>query len=87
MSSRRSSGKTNLQQDEEARLAAALQELADELQAEIGHRYGGSQYQYASEMRRYERDMEPVTRARNLLAEWEDRKRHWRGEAAAPERG
>jgi hypothetical protein len=59
------------------RLAASLQELADELQAEIGHRYGGSQYQYSIEQRRYDRDMEPVLRARNLLAEWEDRKRRW----------
>jgi hypothetical protein len=58
-----------------ARMAAALQELADGLQAEIGHRYGGSQYQYSIEARRYERDMEPVMQARNLLAEWDDRKR------------
>jgi hypothetical protein len=60
------------------RLAACLQELADELQAEVGHRYGGSQYQYQSEQRRYDNDMAPVRKARNLLAEWDDRKRRWR---------
>lgn len=59
-------------------MAACLQELADDLQAEVGHRYGGSQYQYPSEQRRYDSDIAPVMRARNLLAEWEDRKRHRR---------
>lgn len=51
-------------------LAATLTELADDLQSEIDARYGGMQDQYPGQMRRYQRDIEPVTRARALVAEW-----------------
>jgi hypothetical protein len=58
-----------------ARMVEALHECCDDLQAEIDFRYGGTQNTYASEMRRYERDLESVRRARVLIAEWESQER------------
>jgi GGDEF domain-containing protein len=61
-----------------SRLAAALRECSDDLEAEIASRYGGSQFSYPSQSARYMRDMAPVERARALLAEWEEKKQRWR---------
>ena len=47
-----------------ARLRALVTELADDLEAEINARYPEAWREYPSEQRRYERDMEPVRRAR-----------------------
>lgn len=46
----------------------ALKECADSLQAEIDGRYNGTQDKYPDQMRRYQRDIEPVTQARKSLA-------------------
>ena len=51
-----------------AAMREALRECADDLQSEIDARYAGTQNKYPSEMRRYQRDIEPVTRARAALA-------------------
>lgn len=54
--------------DEIERLRAALQDCADDLEAELRARYAGTQDIYPSERRRFDRDMEAVTAARQLLA-------------------
>ena len=51
-----------------AELRAALKACADDLEAEVCARYAGTQDLYPSERRRFERDMEAVTAARQLLA-------------------
>lgn len=50
--------------EEIVRLRALVTELADDLEAEINARYPEAWREYPSEQRRYERDMEPVRRAR-----------------------
>jgi hypothetical protein len=50
------------------RLRAALKACADDLEGEVCARYAGTQDLYPSERRRFERDMEAVTAARQLLA-------------------
>jgi hypothetical protein len=57
------------------RMAEALQDCADDLQAELDARYGGTQYQHQSQALRHERDSLPVQRAREILFEWEALKR------------
>ena len=52
-----------------ARLAAALIECADDLEADIRVRFRDL-ISYPIEERRYQRDMAPVRRARALIAEW-----------------
>jgi hypothetical protein len=51
-------------------LAGCLRECSDDLEAEIDSRYAGTQNRYEVQRLRYERDMEPVKRARALLALW-----------------
>jgi uncharacterized protein YoxC len=48
------------------RLKALVKELADELDVLVEARYSGTKG-YPSELRRYERDIEPVKRARAAL--------------------
>ena len=60
-----------------ADLADALQEVTDDLAAEIAARYAGTLH-YPVQQLGYDRDMAPVVRARCLLEDWEDRKRRWR---------
>ena len=47
---------------------ALIKELADELESWVENRYSNSKH-YPSELRRYERDIEPVKRARALEAQ------------------
>jgi len=49
------------------RLRAALRECADDLETEIKARYPAQVQIYPSEKRRFDRDMEMVRRARELL--------------------
>lgn len=51
------------------RMAEVLQECADDLQAEIDAKYNGDQDKYPSQMLLYQRDILPITKARELLAE------------------
>jgi hypothetical protein len=53
-----------------SRLAAALRECSDNLAAMVSREYGGTQHGYDAQRRAYDRDMAPVLRARELLAEW-----------------
>jgi hypothetical protein len=53
---------------EATRLREALKACADDLEAEVCARYAGTQDLYPSERRRFDRDMEAVTAARQLLA-------------------
>ena len=61
-----------------ARLAQALRECSDDLEAELRHRYGAdaAESPYATERSRYLRDMKPVRAAQELLAEWENQHEH-----------
>ena len=61
-----------------SRLADALRECSEDLGAEIAGRYGEAVRYHKSEQRAYERDMQPVIRARALLAEWEEKVLRWR---------
>lgn len=54
---------------ENDRLRELLRECSDELEAEVNAHYGGTQHDYPSEKRRYDRDMDPVIRARSALKE------------------
>jgi hypothetical protein len=54
--------------DEIERLRAALKECADDLEAEIMHRYGDTTHKYQREKQKRDQDMEPVIKARNLLS-------------------
>jgi hypothetical protein len=54
-----------------ARLVEALRECSDDLQRLVDHEYAGMQDKYPTMQRKYKRDIEPVTRARNLIAEYE----------------
>jgi hypothetical protein len=47
-----------------------FEDLANDLQAEVDARYNGTQDQYPSIMKKYQRDIAPITDARRLLAEW-----------------
>ena len=49
------------------RILALLKELADDLEAELDSRYPASVRAYPSEEARYQRDMEGVYKARELL--------------------
>ena len=51
-----------------------LRECSDDLQALIDAEYAGMQDKYPTMQRKYQRDIEPVTRARNLIAEYEEKK-------------
>ena len=51
-------------------LASCLRECSDDLEAEIESRYAGTQHRYEVQRRRHESDMEPVKRARAMLALW-----------------
>jgi hypothetical protein len=53
---------------ERDQLREALQDCANDLKAELRDRYAGTQDIYPSERRRFDRDMEAVTAARQLLA-------------------
>jgi hypothetical protein len=59
---------TDLDRVEKAELLDMLEELANELAAWVEDHYARTQDKYPSEKRRYDRDMEPVLRARALLA-------------------
>jgi hypothetical protein len=48
-------------------LRSLLSECADDLEAEIKDRYAGTQGIYPDERRRFDRDMEPVHRARAAI--------------------
>lgn len=52
------------------RLAKALRACADDLGAQIDAGYGNTINTYPSQLRRWERDMEPVRAARALLDEY-----------------
>jgi hypothetical protein len=54
-----------------ARMADALRECSDDLQASIDAEYAGMQDKYSTMKRKYQRDIEPVTTARDLIAEYE----------------
>jgi hypothetical protein len=51
------------------RMAGALRDCSDELEQVVEAHYERTKH-YPSEMRRYQRDIEPVIRARELLAEF-----------------
>ena len=51
------------------RLARCLSAIAEELQSEIDARYNGTQDKYPDQMRRYQRDISTITKARELVAE------------------
>ncbi len=51
---------------ENERLRAALKDCADELEGYVEHHYAKTK-DYPSELRRYERDIEPVRKARELI--------------------
>lgn len=53
-------------------LVAALRECADELESEIKALYGGVLTPHHFGYQRYDRDMEPVRRARAVLAKIEE---------------
>lgn len=57
-------------------LANALRECSEDLQGEIDARYGGLQDKYPDMLRKYLRDIEPITNARKLLAEKYNDKAH-----------
>jgi len=57
----------NAAADEIVRLRAVLRECADDLETEIKARYPAQVQIYPSEKRRFDRDMEMVNRARELL--------------------
>jgi uncharacterized protein YdcH (DUF465 family) len=56
---------------ENGTLRSILKECADDLEDEITDRFRGSQNIYPDEMRRFDRDMEPVKKARAALGEKE----------------
>jgi hypothetical protein len=56
-------------QAENARLREALKECADDLEAEITHRYGEMVPKYPRERLKRDKDMAPVLKARALLGE------------------
>jgi hypothetical protein len=51
------------------RLCEVLAECSDDLQSMVDAEYAGMQDKYPTMQRRYQRDIEPVTKARNLIAE------------------
>jgi hypothetical protein len=53
--------------DEIEKLRAALKECADDLEAEIMHRYGDTAHKYPGERQKRDQDMAPVIKARDLL--------------------
>ena len=53
-------------------MAEAASECADDLAVEVHERYRGAQDTYPSETRRYERDIEPVTKLRAALSRWRE---------------
>jgi len=57
--------------DEIEKLRAALKECADDLEAEITHRYGGMVPKYPRERLKRDQDMAPVIKARVALGEKE----------------
>ena len=52
-----------------SRLADALRECSDALAVAVSREYGGTQRGYDAQRPLYDRDMQPVERARALLAE------------------
>jgi hypothetical protein len=50
-------------------IKAALSECADDLESMIAAQYAGSEKVYWSQRQKFDRDMEPVNRARALLKE------------------
>jgi len=58
-------------QAENARLREALKECADDLEAEITHRYGGMVTKYPTQRLKRDQDMAPVMKARAALGEKE----------------
>jgi hypothetical protein len=56
---------------ENARLREALKECADDLEAEITHRYGGMVTKYPTQRLKRDQDMAPVMKARAALGEKE----------------
>jgi hypothetical protein len=56
-------------------LVEALGECADELEMLIEHQYGNTQDAYPSQLRRYERDIAPVRKARAAIAKTKGEKK------------
>jgi hypothetical protein len=61
--------KLGRQQYEIKRLREALKECADDLEAEVEARYSHGIKEHPAMAPKYARDMEPVVKARSLLAE------------------
>ena len=58
---------TQVRQDVVQKLVMALKDCADDLEAEIEARYSHGIKEHPAMTPKYERDMEPVLRARELL--------------------
>ena len=57
-----------------SRLEEALRECSDALAVAVAREYGGTQRGYDAQRTAYDAAMQPVERARVLLAEWDEKK-------------